>query len=114
MSGAFSRPFVPNDIFPPEKMYQMISQLEEPYKHVQDIGVKWIRPGVDIAWQLVQPTKEDVENGSYEWAVIDNIYGKVPSGVNVLANISVGHAGFGYGIKPGTWEFVNKKWKDTI
>ena len=109
MSGAFSRPFVPNDIFPPEKMYQMISQLEEPYKHVQDIGVKWIRPGVDIAWQLVQPTKEDVENGSYEWAVIDNIYGKVPSGVNVLANISVGHAGFGYGIKPGTWEFVNKK-----
>jgi hypothetical protein len=104
MSGAFSRPFVPNDTFPPEKIYQMISQLEEPYKHVQDIGIKWIRPGVDIAWQLVQPTKEHVENGSYEWVVIDNLYGNVPSGVNTLANVCTGRQG----MKSGTWEFVNR------
>lgn len=109
MSGAFSRPFVPNDDLPPEEMFQLISQLKEPYKHIQHIDVKWIRPGVDIAWQLVQPTKEHVGKGLYDWAVTDNLYGKVPSGVNVLANIGVGHAGPGLGIKPGTWEFVNKE-----
>ena len=109
MSGAFSRPFVPNDALSVEKMYQMISKLEEPYKHVQDIGVKWIRAGVDISWPIVQPTKEHVENGSYEWTVMDNLYGKVPSGINVLANISFGHAGIGYGIKPGTWDFINNE-----
>lgn len=109
MSGAFSRPFVPNDAFPAGEMYQMLSQLKEPYKHAQDIGVKWIRTGVDIDWQLVQPTKEHVDKGLYEWAVIDSLYGRVPLGINVLANISVGHAGLGQGIRPGTWEFVNKE-----
>ncbi|MBI5025479.1 MAG: hypothetical protein HZC12_01885, partial [Nitrospirae bacterium] len=109
MSGAFSRPFVPNDAFPAEKMNKMISQLKEPYENVQDIGVKWIRPGIDFGWSSVQPTKEHVENGLYEWAIFDKLYGEVPSDVNVLATIAVGHVNVGLGIKLGTWEFIDKE-----
>ncbi|MFZ2970691.1 MAG: hypothetical protein WA063_06080, partial [Minisyncoccia bacterium] len=109
MSGAFSRPFVPNDAFPEEKIHQMISQSKELYNNVQDIGVKWIRPGMDIGWSSVQPTKEHIENGLYEWTIFDKLYGEVPSGVNVLATITVGHVNLGLGIKPGTWEFIDKE-----
>jgi hypothetical protein len=102
-SGAFSRPYVKDDTVSREKILRMVSGLKEPYSHVQDIGGKWIRPGIDITWPLVQPTPDHVEKGVYEWAVVDNLYGRVPRGVNALANICVGQ-----GTKPGTWEFVNE------
>ena len=102
-SGAFSRPYVKDDAVNREEILRMVSGLKEPYSHVQDIGSKWIRPGIDITWPLVQPTPDHVEKGVYEWAVVDNLYGRVPPGVNALANICVGQ-----GTKPGTWKFVNK------
>jgi hypothetical protein len=104
VSGAFSRLFIATDDIPREEVLKMVSELKEPYKDVKDVGIRWIRPGVDIAWQLIQPTKEHVDKGLYEWAVIDNIYGRVPVGINALANIIVDQ-----GIRPGTWKFINKE-----
>lgn len=103
-SGAYSRPFIKGDDISREKVLQMVSELKNPYEHVQDIGTKWIRPGIDIGWNLVQPSPNHVEKSLYEWAAIDNLfYGKVPVGRNTLATIAVDQ-----GIKSGTWEFINK------
>ncbi|MDP1853612.1 MAG: hypothetical protein Q8L26_05370 [Candidatus Omnitrophota bacterium] len=103
MHGAFSRPFLTDDISFQE-VVRMFSETKEPYSHVQDIGARWIRLSSDIYWSTVQPTKEYVENGLYDWSFFDTLHGRVPSGVNTLGTISVGKER----TKNNTWEFVNK------
>lgn len=102
MHGAFSRPFL-TDKIPPQEVTRMFSETREPYRHVQDIGVQWMRLTSDIYWSKVQPTREYVENGLYDWFLFDILYGRAPSGVHTLGTISVGKER----IKNNTWEFIN-------
>ena len=104
-SFAFSRPFFTDDMSPQE-VYQILSRLEEPYKHVQDVGIKWIRSS-DIYWDMVQPTQDHIKNNRYEWSLYDNLYGRVPPEINILGTIICR-----YGFRPGTWQFVNKEIED--
>ncbi|MEK6868636.1 MAG: hypothetical protein AABX63_04230, partial [Nanoarchaeota archaeon] len=83
----------------------MFSEAEEPYSHVLDIGARWIRLSSDIYWSTVQPTKEYVDNGLYDWSFFDILHGRAPSGVNTLGTISIGKER----TKPGTWKFINKE-----
>jgi len=106
-SGALSRPFIEDDNIHSDEVYRRIAALEKPYLHVQDIAVKWIRPGIDIDWSIVQPSTEDVKEGEFYWTVLDSVYGTVPLGINILGTINIGNFGSGRGIKPGTWEFVS-------
>lgn len=104
VSGAYSRPYIADDNASRQDVYQKINELKTPYEHVQDIGAKWVRPGIDITWPLVQRSREDVENGVFDWTITDKLYGQVPEGVNVLANIGVDR-----GLKQNSWEFVDKQ-----
>ena len=103
MHGAFSRPFLTDNIAP-QKVIKMFSKAREPYSHAQDIGVKWIRLTSDIYWSKVQPTRGHVDNGLYDWFLFDTLHGRAPSGVNTLGTISVGKER----TKNNTWEFMNK------
>jgi hypothetical protein len=103
MHGAFSRPFLTDNITP-QKVIKMFSKTKEPYCHIQDIGVKWIRLTSDIYWSKVQPTREYVDNGLYDWFLFDTLQGRVPSGVKTLGTISVGKGR----TKNNTWKFINK------
>lgn len=60
----------------------MFSEVKEPYRHVQDIGVRWAKLTSDIYWSKVQPTKEHVVKGLYDWFLFDMLCGRLPSGVN--------------------------------
>ena len=104
MHGAFSRPFFTDNISPQEGA-RMFSEVKEPYSHVLDIGARWIRLSSDIYWSTVQPTKEYVDNGLYDWSFFDALHGRAPSGVNTLGTISVGKER----TKNNTWEFINKE-----
>ncbi len=107
--GAFSRPFVESDKISLEKILRMTSEVKEPYSHVQDIGIRWVRPGSDIYWRSVQPTLEYVKNGLFRWRGVDDLYGRVPSGVNILGTIDALPWGVNTdpAFKPGTWEFAS-------
>ncbi|NOY36881.1 MAG: hypothetical protein GXO83_04835 [Chlorobi bacterium] len=107
--GAFSRPFIESDKVSHEEILRRTSEVKEPYSHVQDIGIKWIRPGSDIYWRAVQPTLKFVKNGLFDWRSIDDLYGRVPSGVNILGTIDplVWGVNSDPAFKPGTWEFAS-------
>lgn len=50
------------------------------------IGVKWTRPSLSAYWSIIQ---SDLGSSAYSFSVYDKMYGFVPEGVNILANISV-------------------------
>lgn len=102
MSGAYSRPYITTDNISQEEVYAMVSALEQPYKDVQEMSIKWVRPGIDITWELVQPGLEYVQNGVYDWTLVDSLYGRIPNGVSVLANV-----GLNQGLAAGSWNFIN-------
>lgn len=108
-AGAFSRPFIESDKVPHEEVLRRIYEDKKPYRHVQGIGIKWVRPGSDIYWRTVQPTLEYVKNGLFEWRSIDDLYGRVPAGVNILGTIDalVWGVNSDPAFKPGTWEFTS-------
>lgn len=103
MHGAFSRPFQTDNLAYPD-VTKMFSEVKEPYSHVQDIGVRWIRLTSDIYWSKVQPTKEYAVKSLYDWFLFDILCGRLPSGVNTLGTISVGKER----IKKNTWQFISK------
>jgi hypothetical protein len=104
MHGAFSRPFLTDNINRQE-VIRMFSEVKKPYRHVMDIGTRWIRLSSDIYWSMVQPTKEYVENDLYAWNFFDVLHGNAPIGINTLGTISVGKER----TKDNTWEFINKE-----
>ncbi|MFQ6087665.1 MAG: hypothetical protein ACE5K0_02030 [Candidatus Methanofastidiosia archaeon] len=59
-----------------------------PYQSALDIGVAWERPALYSHWFLVQENKEEIEKGIFNFKVLDKIYGRVPVGINILANIT--------------------------
>ena len=59
------------------------------YKYSLDIGVKWNRPEVYAVWDIIQKTDKDIEKSIYDWKITDYIYGNVPRGINIMANIDV-------------------------
>ena len=107
--GAFSRPLVTSDNIGSEEMLRINAGEKKPYRHVQDIGIRWIRPGSDIYWRAVQPTLEYVKKGLFDWRSVDVLYGRVPAGVHTLATIDalVWNVNRDPAFKPGTWQFAN-------
>lgn len=55
------------------------------YGDASNIGVKWTREAVFAFWSLIQP---DLANQTYDFAQYDRQWSRVPSGMNILANIS--------------------------
>ncbi len=51
----------------------------------QYIGVRWHRPSIYAFWAVIQP---DINNPTLDFSMYDNIYGDVPEGINILANIA--------------------------
>ncbi|MDD5491492.1 MAG: hypothetical protein PHV60_02265 [bacterium] len=109
MHGAFSRPFIKSDNVTHEEVLKRIHEDKTLYRHVQDIGIKWIRPGADIYWRAVQPSLEYVKKGRYDWRSIDDLYGRVPAGVCILGTFDplVWGINSDPAFKPGTWEFAS-------
>jgi hypothetical protein len=50
-----------------------------------NIGVKWMRDAVYAYWFLVQP---DLASQTYDFSQFDGRWSRVPSGINILANIA--------------------------
>ncbi len=71
------------------------------YYDAQNIGVRWNRPSLYTFWFKVQP---DINDPTYYWTEYDELYGNIPEGINILANIAVepGRVDFGYEI-PGSF-----------
>ncbi len=55
------------------------------YIDAQNIGVRWNRPSLYTFWFKVQP---DIDDPAYTWDEYDNLYGNIPAGINILANIA--------------------------
>ncbi|GBE39373.1 hypothetical protein BMS3Bbin08_01995 [bacterium BMS3Bbin08] len=55
------------------------------YIDAQNIGVRWNRPSKYAFWFKVQP---DINDPAYTWDEYDILYGNVPEGINILANIA--------------------------
>ncbi len=107
--GAISRPYIESDKVSHQEILRRTSEVKDLYGHVQDIGIKWIRPGADIYWRAVQPTLKYVKNGLFDWGSIDNLYGRVPLGVNILGTIDplLWAVNRDPAFKPGTWRFAS-------
>ena len=67
------------------------------YIDARNIGVRWERPSLYSFWFKVQP---DINDPTYYWAEYDKLYGNIPEGINILANIATepGRVDFGYEI----------------
>ncbi len=111
MSGAYSRPFFTDDMTRiPGELDKRMAEVKEPYKHVQDIGIWWVRPISDIYWSVAQPTLEHRKNGTFDWAVYDILHGRVPSGVNILGTIDARRwLSNDPTFKPYTWDFADEE-----
>ncbi len=111
MHGAVSRPFIESDSVSHEEILKRLHEEKALYRHVQDVGVKWIRPGADIYWQTVQPAIEHKKNEIFDWRSIDDIYGRVLLGVNTLGTIDPLLWSWGLNANPafklGTWQFAS-------
>ena len=60
----------------------------------QNIGVRWHRPPIYAFWFIVQP---DTGDTTLDFSMYDQIYGAVPTGMNILANIAPqGHIDEGF------------------
>ena len=68
------------------------------YIDAQNIGVRWNRPSKYAFWFKVQPV---INNPAYTWDEYDTLYGNIPEGINILANIATepGREDFGYEIQ---------------
>lgn len=55
------------------------------YSDAQNIGVKWHRPGLYVFWFLIQP---DINSDTLDFTTYDRMFGEVPTGINILANIN--------------------------
>jgi len=55
------------------------------FDDARNIGVRWTRQGVYAFWFLVQP---DINKAEYDFSIYDHQWSTVPSGMNILANIS--------------------------
>ncbi|MBF0433691.1 MAG: T9SS type A sorting domain-containing protein [Fibrobacteria bacterium] len=63
------------------------------------IGVKWHRPTVYAAWNLVQKSLTDT---TLDFSMYDQSYRRVPEGINILGNITVSLGNDSYQI-PGSY-----------
>ncbi|MBI4930011.1 MAG: hypothetical protein HY841_04550, partial [Bacteroidetes bacterium] len=112
MHSAYSRPYITDDM-KPEEIYKLIAEVKEPYKHGQNMGIRWVRPNSDIYWSVVQPTLEQKKNGIFDWTVYDMFHGRAPSGVNILGTIDArpwGPSGSNDPtFKPYTWDFADEE-----
>ncbi len=63
------------------------SELLYDYTSALDIGVKWNRPDYYALWNLIQKTDEDLGKNIYNWKENDCVYGSVPPGISIMANI---------------------------
>ncbi|HOO96382.1 MAG TPA: copper amine oxidase N-terminal domain-containing protein [Caldisericia bacterium] len=55
------------------------------YYDAQNIGVCWTRPSVYAFWFIIQP---NLEKDEYDFRLFDRLYGDVPEGMNIIANIT--------------------------
>lgn len=55
------------------------------FSDAENIGVRWHRPPVYAFWFLVQP---DLNQERLDFSFLDQQYGAVPAGINILANIA--------------------------
>lgn len=55
------------------------------YGDAQNIGVLWTRPSVYAFWFLIQP---DLNEDVYDFSMHDRMYGEVPPGMHILANVA--------------------------
>jgi hypothetical protein len=94
----------------PGEIDKRTTEVKEPYKHVQDIDIRWVRPNSDIYWSVVQPTLEHRKNGIFNWTVYDMFHGRVPPGVNILGTIDARPWGSNdLTFKPDTWDFADEE-----
>ncbi len=56
------------------------------YLDAQNIGVRWERPSLYAFWFKIQP---DINDPAYYWDEYDNLYGNIPAGINILANVDI-------------------------
>ncbi|GBE34199.1 hypothetical protein BMS3Bbin06_00719 [bacterium BMS3Bbin06] len=71
------------------------------YHDAQNIGVGWNRASLYAFWFKVQP---DLDTPAYNWEEYDNLYGNIPEGINILANIATQPRGYDAGYEiPGTY-----------
>lgn len=61
--------------------------VKNPFEYATDIGVKWDRPSLYFFWILVQPDLK----GGYDWGQHDKYYKALPSSINAMANLAIGH-----------------------
>ncbi|MBF0431006.1 MAG: T9SS type A sorting domain-containing protein [Fibrobacteria bacterium] len=59
------------------------------FSDAQNIGVTWTRPSIFAFWALVQP---DMNDSTLIFNRYDQMFGTVPAGINILANISAAPA----------------------
>ena len=55
------------------------------YSEAVDMGIKWHRPSMYLAWMAVQ---KDLNSQDYDFSAFDKYYGAVPSEINIMANIT--------------------------
>ena len=59
------------------------------YKETLALGIKWNRPEVYAVWDMIQKAEKEVEKGIYDFKITDYVFGNVPKGINIVANIDV-------------------------
>lgn len=55
------------------------------YGDAENIGVKWTRVELYALWFLIQP---DLDSPTYDFSRSDQLWSRVPTGMNILANIA--------------------------
>ncbi|GBD96183.1 MAG TPA: hypothetical protein ENG83_06565 [Nitrospirae bacterium] len=71
------------------------------YVDARKIGVRWNRPSLYTFWFKVQP---DINDPAYHWEEYDTLYGNVPEGINILANIATQPRSYDAGYEiPGSY-----------
>ncbi len=73
----------------PENRGQMCppSEMGCDFAAAHELGIGWNRPEFYSLWFFVQPTREHVTQGRYEWKENDYVFGANPRSIQVLGNI---------------------------
>lgn len=72
------------------------------YEDAQYIGVTWERPGLYCHWIIIQPTKQDIDNGIFHWELTDDMYRGIPETICILGNIGLPER-----VLPNSWELTD-------
>lgn len=75
---------------------------EPPYSTALELGVGWERPSNPvISWNWVQPDRDAIVGGRFDWTLPDSALGRVPPPIRLVVTVQVG-------LRPlvaGCWQF---------